>query len=83
MVGQASIPSTANIGYSSTLDVLVVRTDENGNIVWINSFGGPGSDFGAAIIENAKGGYALTGSSEFANLFRSDMLLMVLDENGN
>ena len=47
---------------SSTADVLVMKTDAQGNLIWSNTYGGQGSDGGNSIFEDADGNYIIGGS---------------------
>lgn len=73
--------TTANFG-SEDWDIMLIKTDADGNAVWTKTWGGPGND-GAAGIVNATGGngYLLAGYTAGANGDR-DFLALRLDENG-
>ena len=43
-------------------DVLLLRIAESGAIVWVNTFGGIGSQFATEVIECSTGGFAVVGS---------------------
>jgi hypothetical protein len=49
--------------HSGAFDFLALALDENLNRKWHTFRGSTNSDFSAAIIESAEGGYALTGSA--------------------
>lgn len=44
-------------------DIWVVKTDINGTIEWQKSYGGSSFDIGAAIVQDADGGYVFTGTT--------------------
>ena len=70
-------------------DVLVVKSDMNGTIVWEKLFGGSGDDFGDNILPVADGGYigiGYTNSNDgdvSGNHGSYDAWLFRLDESGN
>jgi hypothetical protein len=68
-------------------DFYLVKTDENGNILWNRTYGGQGSDTARSLIQTSDGGYALAGdTTSFGNLssvFLSyDFWLVKTDPNG-
>lgn len=46
------------------MDIYLVRTDVDGNPLWERTYGGPGSEFGWAMIPAADGGYLLAGQTD-------------------
>lgn len=59
------------------LDIWVVRTDASGGVLWNQSFGTPGNEWGESIIEVSSGGFAIAGYDDDSALF------LRLDQNGN
>lgn len=45
-------------------DILLLKTDADGNEQWVKTFGGPGEDEGKSVAVTADGGYVMTGSYE-------------------
>ncbi len=57
------ITGSTDSGSESGVDVLVIQTDESGEVLANGSLGGAGADSGAAIIQTRIGGVGITGSS--------------------
>ncbi|MFX1475124.1 MAG: hypothetical protein ACFFCO_06595, partial [Promethearchaeota archaeon] len=56
----------AILGYSASFnsdddDIYLVRTDQNGNLVWERVFGGAAYEYGYDIVECSGGGFAIAG----------------------
>ncbi|MGL2967139.1 T9SS type A sorting domain-containing protein [Flavobacterium sp. XGLA_31] len=67
MVGATSSTDGDISGNHGGNDVLVVKLNALGGILWIKTFGGSGSDSGKSIYETADGGYILCGSTASTN----------------
>jgi hypothetical protein len=44
-------------------DVLLVKTDQHGNMEWNQTYGGPEDDHARSLVETSDGGYALGGTT--------------------
>ncbi|MCX6273386.1 MAG: hypothetical protein NTU44_19635 [Bacteroidetes bacterium] len=69
---------------STTSDILCVKTDLNGNVIWSNTYGTVKNDIGAQIVASSDGGYLLAGLTENPQNpnFYYNVLLVRIDENG-
>ncbi len=62
-------------------NILLIKVDTNGTILWNQTFGDSSSnEFVASMIQTMDGGFALAG--EIDKGFRSDMYLMKIESNG-
>lgn len=65
-------------------DIWIVKTDEKGNLIWQQSFGGSDIDFGYDIVESQDGSLLLVGESlsldfmDIPNKGKSDLILIKL-----
>ncbi len=46
------------------LDAYLVRTDAEGRVTWMETFGGDRDDFGYTVQQTTDGGYVFTGYTE-------------------
>ena len=78
ITGGYSVDST-----SVDVDVLAIKTDANGDTIWVRTFGGPGFDCGQSVRQAADGTYIIGGYSYGTGFGNYDALLLKLDANGN
>jgi hypothetical protein len=64
-------------------DLYVAKTDQNGNMIWQNTFGGSLDDYGYDVCETSDGGYMLTGVTYSMGAGNDDIYLIKLDNSGN
>jgi len=73
---------TASYGTGSE-DVYLIKTDESGNEVWLQTFGGSGNDYGESVRQIADGGYFIAGVAESYGTGGFNVYLIKTDESGN
>jgi len=64
-------------------DVLLIKVDEDGNIIWNKTYGGPGEDIGYSIALATDGGYVIVGETSSYGADGIDVLLMKVSDNGS
>jgi len=64
-------------------NVLLIKTDENGNEEWLQLFGGTFSDKGRSVQQTNDGGYIITGHLETYRYGGGDVYLIKTDPQGN
>lgn len=89
MAGYSASDDGDFAGNRGSMDLLVVRTDENGNRIWQKSYGGSGFDAAAAMLVTADGGILIAGQTTSADgdiqgqHGNNDFWLIKLDASGN
>jgi hypothetical protein len=61
-------------------DIILIKTDINGNIVWANSYGGNSPEDGWQVIQTTDSGFAIAGSSVNSSYY--DFAFLKTDPGG-
>ncbi len=64
-------------------DLLLIKTDAQGDTAWIRTFGGDTSDFGLSVDETPDHGFITTGYTESFGNGSSDLWLIKVDSLGD
>jgi putative intracellular protease/amidase len=67
---------------SGDADILLIKTDANGKMLWSKTFGGSGTEYGNAC-QAVKDGYLIVGYTTSYGAGSRDIYLIKLDFNGN
>ena len=87
-----SVVATADGGYiitgtlnpgAPTSDVLLLKTDSNGNFSWSKTYGGLMDESGAEVKQTLDGGYVIVGSTRSFGTNFDDIYVVKTDSNGN
>ena len=74
--------STASFGAGSW-DVYLIKTDENGNVIWSKTYGGTEDDRCYSACQTTDGGYILTGTTASFEAGYYDIYVIKTDDLGN
>jgi ribosomal protein S11 len=89
MAGYSSSDDGEFVGNRGSTDLLVVRTDADGNRIWQRTYGGSGYDAAATILSTPEGGFMIAGqtTSNDGDITgahgNNDFWLIKLDASGN
>lgn len=77
----------AAVGYTDAgdargIDVLLVRLDVNGQVVWRQTYGDEGDDYGWDLFERDDGGFFIVGYTNSTPGGDEDVVLIRVDETG-
>ena len=63
-------------------DVLLVKTDLSGDVIWHKTFGGTAEDTGYTVRQTSDGGFVLTGETYSSGEGGGDMVVIKVDQAG-
>jgi hypothetical protein len=88
-----SVQQTSDGGYivgggtrsfgAGNLDILLIKTDANGNIQWAKTFGETGDDAAFSVQQTSDGGYIVAGITQSFSAGSLDFFLVKTDANGD
>jgi len=62
-------------------DIFLIKTDANGNIQWVKTYGGTGYDWAYSVQQTSDGGYIVAGETWFFGA--GNIFLIKTDADGN
>lgn len=80
--GIIMVGTTTSFG-ASQIDVLAIKTDAEGDLIWSKFYRMPGNDYGMSVRPTDDGGYAIAGYTDSYGAGYNDVLVMKVDASGN
>jgi hypothetical protein len=68
---------------TSNNDIILLKTDALGNLLWSKVYGGTGYEYGASMIETSDGGFAITGITDSKGAGYDDVYLIRTNSAGD
>lgn len=81
--GDFLVIGSTNSSGAGGYDMLLIKVDGGGNLLWQKTYGGSGTEWGNGIVAARHGGYLLVGATASCGGGGSDMYVIKIDENGN
>jgi hypothetical protein len=69
--------------FGDVLNILVVKTDDQGDTEWVQVFGKPLHDHGSNVIETVDGNFVICGRFDSTDKGRNDIGLVKLNDKGD
>jgi len=70
------------MGGAGGIDILVIKINPLGGIIWARTYGGPDDEMGLSIINQPENGFAIAGYTASFGFGQADLLMMQLDSTG-
>jgi len=74
---------TRSYGLGGSMDIYVINTDSDGNVVWAKAYGGIGDETGRGAVQDNEGNYIITGFTNSFGLGGYDAYLMKITSGGD
>lgn len=71
------------LSFGTNGELLLIRTDSVGNLLWSRTFGGSGADYGWSVQQTIDGGYVIGGYTSSFGAGSNDVYIIKTDEFGN
>jgi hypothetical protein len=76
------IAISGSLQEGSSQDIILLKTDTAGKVLWKQTYGGTGFEYGATMIETTDGGFAITGITDSKGNGLQDVCLILANSSG-
>jgi uncharacterized repeat protein (TIGR01451 family) len=81
--GNYLIAGTRVAKFGDNENLYLLKIDRKGNLIWSKTFGGPGNERAADVVQDPDGGYTITGTIKANSNAQEDILVAKFDDKGN
>lgn len=81
--GEYVVMGNSNIQTNGLENVILIKIDSVGNILWEKTFGGTNTDMGHSMVLTPDGGFAIVGYTTSFGAQGADIYLLKVDASGN
>ena len=74
---------TKSYGLGGSMDIYLINTDSDGNVVWAKAYGGTEDESARSAVQDNEGNYVIAGYTYSFGLGGSDAFLMKITPNGD
>jgi hypothetical protein len=74
---------SSSTGSAGGYDMILLKTDAVGNLLWTRFFGGDASDYSYSVRQTTDGGYIIAGESGSVTLYDYDAYIIKTDSDGD
>jgi len=83
LTGDNGVAISGSLQEGSSQDIILIKTDTDGNLLWKKTFGGSGYEYGATMIETSDGGFAISGITDSKGSGLEDVYLIRTNSSGD
>jgi hypothetical protein len=81
--GYIVVGGTYSFGSGWDEDIILIKTDANGDIIWAKTYGGADDYYATSVQQTSDGGYIVAGWEDSFDVDFKDIFLIKTDANGN
>jgi len=83
LTSDGGIAIGGTIQETSNQDIIILKTDTAGNLIWSKTYGGEGYEYGAMLVETSDAGLAITGITNTSGTGYDDIYLVRTNSTGD